>query len=292
MKEKVVCTAREDEHPPKRDHLQSRPAYHTDLSDAEWTRLRNCLPVPRAAGRPRRHCLREIFDAIFYVLKTGCHWRLLPHDFPPWQTVFYHFRRFRLSGLWHRIYTILRAAERERAGRNSTASAAIVDSQSVKTVEESAGWKGYNAHRSGYDAGKHVKGRKRHLLVDTLGLPISIYVTPADVQDRAGARYLLAGLKPLVPRLKKIWADGAYGGAPLKEWCREEGEWELEIVERNPDTEGFEVIPKRWIVERTISWIGQNRRMSKDYERKVQTSETLIEVAMTRLMLRRLARAA
>ena len=131
---------------------------------------------------------------------------------------------------------------------------------------------------------------KRHLLVDTLGLPLSTYVTPADVQDRVGARFLLAGLKPLIPRLKKIWADGAYGGDPLAQWCHKEGGWELEVVERKPDTEGFEVIPKRWIVERTLSWIGRNRRMSKDYERKVQTSETLVEVAIIRLILRRLAR--
>jgi putative transposase len=182
--------------------------------------------------------------------------------------------------------------ERKRNGKDPNPSAAIMDSQSLKTTEESADWKGYEAHSNGYDAHKYVKGRKRHLLVDTLGLPLSIYVTPADVQDRVGARLLLAGLKPLMPRLKKIWADGAYGGDPLAQWCHKEGGWELQVVERNPDTEGFEVIPKRWIVERTLSWIGQNRRMSKDYERKVQTSETLVEVAMIRLMLRRLARAA
>ena len=127
-------------------------------------------------------------------------------------------------------------------------------------------------------------------MVDTLGLPLSVYVTPANVQDRVGARLLLAGLASLVPRLQKIWADGAYGGEPLAQWCRKEGGWDLEIVERDREAEGFEVIPKRWIVERTISWIGRNRRMSKDYERKVQTSETLIELAMIRLILRRLAR--
>lgn len=181
MKEKDFSNSVEEGHSLKHNHLRSRPAYHTDLSDAEWRRLRGCLPGPKAAGRPRRHCLLEIFDAIFYVLKIGCHWWLLPHNLPPWQTVFYYFRRFRLSGLWHRIYTMLRTAERERAGRNPAASAAIVDSQSVKTVEESAGSKRYEAHRSGYDAGKHVKSRKRHLLADTLGLPLSIYVIPAGV---------------------------------------------------------------------------------------------------------------
>jgi putative transposase len=192
-----------------------------------------------------------------------------------------------LSGLWHLILKVLRAAERKRAGKDPQPTAAIMDSQSVKTVEESA-------HPSGYDAHKNVKGRKRHLLVDTLGFPLSIYVTSADIQDRVGAQCLLAGLKPVVPRLKKIWADGAYTGERLAGWCKEQGEWELEIVERSSsaDTEGFAVLPHRWIVERTLGWLMRNRRLSKDYERLVQTSETFIEVAMIRLILRRLARGA
>ena len=217
------------------------------------------------------------------MLKSGCHWRLLPHDFPPWSTVYYHFRRFRLSGLWSLILKALHAAERKRAGKDPQPTAAIMDSQSVKTVEESA-------HPSGYYAHKNLKGRKRHLLVDTLGLPLSVYVTSADVQDRVGARCLLAGLKPFVPRLKKIWADGAYAGEKLAGWIEEQSGWGLEIVERDREAKGFEVLPKRWIVERTFSWLIRNRRLSKDYERLVQTSETFIEVAMIRLILRRLAR--
>jgi putative transposase len=264
-----------------------RKPYPTDLSDAQWTRLRSYLPAPKAQGRPRTHSLRDVFDAIFYVLKSGCHWRLLPHDFPPWSTVYYHFRRFRLSGLWSLILKVVRAAERKRAGKDPQPTAAIMDSQSAKTTEESA-------HPSGYDAHKNVKGRKRHLLVDTLGLPLSVYVSPADVQDRGGAQCLLAGLKPFVPHLKKIWADGAYTGERLASWCKEQGEWELEIVERSSsaDTEGFTVLPRRWIVERTLGWLMRNRRLSKDYERLVQTSETFIEVAMIRLILRRLGRGA
>src|SRR5947209_4859419 len=172
-----------------------RKSYPTDLSDTEWTRLRSYLPAPKAQGRPRTLSLRDVFDAIFYVLKSVCHWRLLPHDFPPWSTVYYHFRRFRLSGLWFLILKALRVAERERVGKNPQPTAAVIDSQSVKSVEESA-------HPSGYDAHKNLKGRKRHLLVDTLGLPLSVYVSPADIQDRAGARLLLAGLKPFVSRLK------------------------------------------------------------------------------------------
>ena len=256
-----------------------------DLPNAEWTRLRSCLPSPKAEGRPRIHSLRDVLDAIFYVLKSGCHWRLLPHDFPPWSTVYYHFRKFRLSGAWHLIYRALRRTERNRIGKNPDASAAIMDSQSVKTTEE-------GARSNGYDAHKNIKGRKRHLLVDTLGLPLSVYVPPANVQDRVGARLLLAGLNPLVPRLKKIYADGAYSGEELRRWCEERGGGKLEIVERDRETEGFEVLPKRWIVERTFSWLIRDRRLSKDYERMVQSSETFITVAMIRLMLRRLARGA
>jgi putative transposase len=260
-----------------------RKTYLTDLSDAEWRRLQAYLPNPKPEGRPRTHSLRDVLDAIFYVLKSGCHWRLLPHDFPPWSTVYYHFRRFRLNGLWSLILKELHAAERKRVGKDPQPTAAIVDSQSVKTTEESA-------YPSGYDAHKNVKGRKRHLLVDTLGLPLSVYVTSADVQDRVGARRLLAGLKPFVPCLKKIWADGAYTGEKLAGWCKERGGWELQIVEWSADTEGFAVLPHRWIVERRLSWLMRNRRLSKDYERKVQTSETFIELAMIRLILRRLAR--
>jgi putative transposase len=178
---------------------------------------------------------------------------------------------------------VLRAAERKRVGKDPQPTAAIMDSQSVKTVEESA-------YPSGYDAHKNVKGRKRHLLVDTLGLLLSVYVSPADIQDRAGAQRLLAGLKALLPRLKKIWADGAYTGDKLAGRCKEQGGWELEIIERSADTEGFVVLPHRWIVERTLGWLMRSRRLSKDYERRVQSGESFIEVAMIRLILRRLTR--
>ena len=153
----------------------------------------------------------------------------------------------------------------------------------MKTVEESSGI-------CGYDAYKHIKGRKRHILVDTLGIPISIYVTPADTHDTRGARCLLTGLKFFVPRLKKIWADAAYRGQELAAWCQATGEWELEVVERPAGTRGFSVVPRRWVVERTFSWISRNRRMSKDYERKVQISETLIQVAMIRLLIAQMGR--
>ena len=267
-----------------------RKPYPTDLSDTEWICLRSYLPTPKAQGRPRTHSLRDVLDAIFYVLKSGCPWRLLPHDFPPWSSVYYHVRKLRLSGARALLYRTMRNAERKRVGKNPDASAAIMDSQSVKTTEE-------GARSNGYDAHKNIKGRKRHLLVDTLGLPLSVYVTSADVQDRVGTRSLLAGLKPFVPRLKKIRADGiradgAYTGEKLASWLEEQGGWELEIVERDREARGFEVLSKRWIVERTFSWLIRNRRLSKDYARLAQSSETFIKVAMIRLMLRRLARAA
>jgi putative transposase len=257
--------------------------YPSNLTDAEWEYVRRYLtPLPRR-GRPRTHSLRCILDAIFYVVRTGCAWRYLPSNFPPWQTVFYHYRRFRLRGVWHLLYAALHRAERERVGRHPDPSAAIMDSQSVKTVEESA-------HICGYDAHKCVKGRKRHLLVDTLGLPIACYVTPADMSDPKGARRLLGGLAFFVPRLKKIWADAAYRGKELADWCYQQGNgWDLEVVERAPGTRGFTIQPRRWVVERSFAWLIRYRRLAKDYERQVQTSETLIEVAATRLVLRRLA---
>jgi putative transposase len=257
--------------------------YPSDLTDGEWQCAQRYLPPLSTRGRPRTHSLRTILDAIFYVLRTGCAWRYLPSNFPPWQTVFYHYRRFRLQGIWHLLYTALHRAERERVGRHPDPSAAIMDSQSVKSVEESASISGYDGH-------KRVKGRKRHLVVDTLGLPIAVYVTPADLSDSAGARKLLSGLAPLLPRLKKIWADAAYRGKELADWCKQYGGWELEIVEREPGTQGFQVQPRRWVVERSFAWLSRNRRLARDYERRVQTSETFIELAATRLVLRRLAR--
>jgi putative transposase len=174
----------------------------------------------------------------------------------------------------------LRDAERRRVGKDPDPSAAIIDAQSVKTVEESGGIRGFDAH-------KWVKGRKRHLLVDTLGLPLSVYISPADMLDAQGARRLLAGLKFFVPRLKIIWADAAYRGQDLADWCKRVGDWELAVVQRPSGAHGFAVQPKWWVVERTFSWLSRNRRMSKDYERKVQTSEMLIAVAMIRLLVAR-----
>jgi putative transposase len=261
------------------------PLYPSDLSDAEWDRLHRLLPPRSPHARLRRHSLRSVFDALFYLLRTGCPWRYLPATFPPWQTVYYHFRQLCRTGVWTHLWRELRTAERRRLGKDAHPSAAIVDSQSVKTVEESARTRGFDAHT-------HVKGRKRHILVDTLGLPLAIYVTPADRHDTQGARRLLAGLKYFGPRLTTIWADAAYRGQELVDWCKAEGEWDLHVVERAAGVRGFAVVPKRWIVERTFGWLSRYRRMSKDYERNGHTSETLIAVAMSRLVLARLGRQA
>jgi putative transposase len=258
-----------------------RTSYPTDLTDAEWEYLVPHLPSAEPRGRPRKHPVREILDAIFYVVRGGCPWRMLPHDFPPWGTVYYWFRQWRLNGLWQRILVALRKVIRQREGRNPEASAAIMDSQSVRIAEESGGAKGY-------DAAKNVPGRKRHLRVDTSGLLLAGRVTPADTSDNQGARELLAGLAPLMPRLKLIWADGAYAGEKLRRWCEEHSGWRLEIVSHHVGSSTFEVLPRRWVVERSFAWISRNRRLAKDYERKMQTSECLMKVAMIRLMLRRL----
>ena len=243
------------------------------------------LPAPARRGRPRRWPLRLLVNAFFYVLRTGCAWRYLPREYPPWQTTYTTFRQWRLHGVWQCVHEALRRTVRLRAGRYADPSAAIMESQRGKTTEESGGIKGY-------DGGKQVKGRKRHVLVATSGLLLSVDVTPAHTSDQEGARRLLTGLKPLQPRLEHIWADSAYRGEALATWCAAAGAWRVEIIKPAPHVQGFVVRPWCWIVERTLGWLGRQRRLSKDYERKVQTSETLLQLAMIRLMGRRLARSA
>jgi putative transposase len=262
--------------------IGKRQAYPSDLSDAEWERLKPLLPEPYERGRKRRVKLREIVNAIYYVLRTGCQWDYLPHDFPPPDTVYGYFRRWTRDGTWERLNDGLRRQTREAVGKKSEPTAAILDSQAVKTTEAGG--------PRGFDGGKRVKGRKRHLLVDTLGLVITVVVHSAGVQDRDGARLVLTKLREHFCWLKKVWADAAYAGPKLAAWVKSVFAWVLEIVTRADEAVGFQVQPKRWLVERTFGWLNRSRRLSKDYERLPETEEAWIYAAMTRLMLRRLAR--
>ena len=256
--------------------------YTSDLIDSEWNLISYCFPKASKRGRPRRHTFRELRNAIFYLTKTGCQWRNLPAHFAPWRTVYHYFRRWKKNGLWEALHTHLREFVRLMERRERHASAAIIDSQSVKSTECS--------DERGYDAGKKINGRKRHLLVDTLGLLLMVVVLPANIQDRAGAKPLLAAFFARTPqrRVKHIWADGGYTGA-LLEWSRKRWHCTVEIVKRT-ELHTFKVLPRRWVVERTFGWLGRYRRLSKDYERQAKTGETMVHLAMIRLMLARLGR--
>ena len=290
-----------------------RSKYPTDLSDAEWACLKPHLPAPkkRGRGRPNVHSPRKILNAVFYVLKSGCPWRLLPRDFPPWKSVYHWFRKWRIDGTFEQLNTALGERLRIQLGRNPQPSGGIVDSQSAKTS-------GVGGEQRGYDGGKKVRGRKRHLLVDTEGLVLRVKVHSAKVPDQDGIKLLLKAARQRLPRLSHLWVDAGYQGRG-KEWAEQKLGLSVEVVHRTPKptTEktariwaeewakegreidwqrllprrGFEVLPRRWVVERTFSWLSQNRRLSKDYERLCATSESFVYAAMTRLMVRRLARA-
>ena len=269
-------------------------AYPSDLSFAEWHVLEPLLPACSTVGHPRRWPRKHIMDAIFYVVRTGCQWRYLPKDFPPWQTVYYHYRRWRQQGVWKRVNHALRALVRVRSGREPEPSGAIIDSQSARTTEQ-GGPRGYDGH-------KKLKGRKRHVLVDTTGLLLKVVIHPADVNDRKGGELVLADIRQQLPRLAHIWADQGYAGE-FKHWVAKQRGLELEVVypwwrqikryfpeEYAKLDQGFKVIRRRWVVERTFAWLGRSRRLSKDYERLPETAEALVYAAMSRLMLKRLAR--
>ena len=257
----------------------NRKPYPTDLSDEQCQWLASMIPPPNQVGRKREVDLREVCNALCYLNRAGCQWRMLPMEFPPWQTVYYYFRRWRDDEWFITLNDGLRREVRRQAGRETEPSAAIIDSQSVKTDEQ--------ADSRGFDAGKKIKGRKRHILVDTLGLLLIVVVLTAEIQDRDGAKILFSKIKEQMPRLFLVWADGGYRGK-LIEWVSKNCLWLLEIIKRNDDVKGFVILPRRWVVERTFSWLNRNRRLSKDYERKSESSEAWIYFSMSILMLKRL----
>ena len=254
--------------------------YDTDLTDAAWSLIAPILPAARTGGRPRKTNLRAVLNAIFYLLRTGCQWRLLPREFPSWNTVYYYFRSWKNDGVWTCLQRSMYQQVRRQAGRAICPSVVIMDGQSVKTTER-GGIRGFDAH-------KRVKGRKRHIVVDIFGLLIACRVEPADISDRKAAVLLLGGLAPLFPNIRTVIADAGHQSIKLARYLLRQEGWRLQIVRRRQ--RAFKITGLTWIVERSFAWLCRNRRLSKDYEYGVQSSETLIEIASTRLLLNRLAR--
>jgi putative transposase len=259
-----------------------RKPYPTDISDEAWEWIAALLAQREGPGRKRTVNIREIVNAIFYLDKTGCQWDMLPHDFPDYRHVNYYYLEWTRSGVWDQVLERLRELARVAAGKHPEPSAGVLDSQSVKTTN--------HGEERGYDAGKNIKGRKRHILVDTLGLLLLVWVTGATLQDRDGGVELCDEAHEKFPRLQKIWADSAYSGELVEyvaQWCH----FLLEIVKRSPQQRGFQVQPKRWIVERSLAWLNPFRRLSKDYENTTQSSEAMIKIANIHWMLRRVTSA-